>query len=229
MPSLAAAGRTERLARLKEDRAVLGELFTSLQFHLDESHAVAMAIGTIEMELPSGKVERIEIRIEFGVGYPSRPPVAYDQAGRWPIDLDRHIVNRHAFCLYLRRVDEPDMHKPGAFEDYMFDLMLFLRQQLICDRIGRFPGPQWPHGLPAAYATHVTEMLDGDLGEAASAAWDAIRVGRLPRNDRCPCGSGLKLKHCHLESWSALLSLSVDAELLNFDYAELREIADAET
>ena len=42
------------------------------------------------------------------------------------------------------------------------------------------------------------EALAADEGEAKSAERPFVReMGKIGRNDLCPCGSGKKYKHCH--------------------------------
>jgi preprotein translocase subunit SecA len=38
---------------------------------------------------------------------------------------------------------------------------------------------------------------EGDTATAAKAAPFVRHVGKIGRNDPCPCGSGKKYKHCH--------------------------------
>lgn len=201
MPRRDGAGLRSRLIRLAGDGELLAEHYPALGFGVDPRRGTAVAEGPIRMELPDGTVDPIAVRIEFGGDYPSRPPRVFDVERRWPVDLERHIFDGHEFCLYLWGVDEPNLRPPDALLAFMADVVLFLRQQLICDSVGRFPGPTWPHGKPAAYATYILESLSALPARRRTAVWHAIRTGRLPRNGRCLCGSHKKLKRCHLDAW----------------------------
>ena len=226
MPPRGDAGRAERGRALDAARVLLAERYPRLRFsrHAD---GTAIAHGPIELELPDGTLDPLEVRIVFGPTYPATPPDAYDATGRWPVDPDRHIVTDHRFCLYFDRVDEPDMRAAGAFTAWMIDLVLFLHQQLVCDAIGgrHFPGPDWPHRERPAYAQHLLETLQAFSVDRRAHAWRAVRTRRMGRNSPCPCQSGRKIKHCHLTTLAELERISRRAGLAKATYDEIQETA----
>jgi hypothetical protein len=200
MSSRAAVGRRngqERLVRLRADRDLLAHDHPYLEYHLDEPQLTGIARGAVPVLLPDGQVDPIEIAIDFHHGYLPGPPTASDAGRRWLPDDDRHIPQDHSFCLYLRDIDEPDLTQPEALRLFMLDVVTFLEQQLIYDRIGRFPGPAWPHKRDA-YALYIVERLDREPADAVEPLWEAMRGEQLSRNAPCPCAGGAKYKKCHL-------------------------------
>ena len=228
MPPRGGAGRAERHDALESARALLAERYPRVRLSR-HSNGTAIAHGPIELELPDGTLDPIEVRIVFGPNYPATPPDASDAAGRWPVDPDRHIVTDHRFCLYFDPVDEPDLRAPEAFAGWMIDLVLFLHQQLVCDAIGgrRFPGPEWPHRERPAYAQHLIETLQAFPIDRRAHAWQAVRARRIERNWPCPCQSGRKIKRCHLATLAELERVGRRAGLAKVTYSELMEAADA--
>jgi len=214
--------RSRRSLRLKADRELLAVEHPYLSYDLDERRLTAVAQGTVPLALPDGRIDPIEIRIEFGLDYPRKPPVVFDVAKRWLPDDDRHIPADRSFCLYLRGVDEPDLALPSALKIFMLDVICFLEQQLIFDRIGRFPGPQWPHHRDA-YALHIVEQLISESQPAE--LWAAISSDEPERNDPCPCGSGTKYKRCHLDLVHGLDGIARSHSLKNLSYPDLKELA----
>lgn len=214
--------RGRRNSRLKLDRELLAVEHPYLSYDLDERRLTALAQGAVPLALPDGRIDPIEIRIEFGLDYPKKPPVVFDAAKRWLPDDDRHIPADHSFCLYLRGVDEPDLSLPSALKVFMLDIICFLEQQLIYDRIGRFPGPQWPHRRDA-YALYIVEELIAE--PQPEELWASISSTEPERNDRCPCGSGIKYKRCHLELVHRLDGVARSHSLKSFSYHDLKELA----
>jgi len=106
----------------------------------------------------------------------------------------------------------------------MLDVVCFLEQQLIYERIGRFPGPQWPHKRDA-YALYVVERLGDQSLDAAGRLWEVVRGAQQSRNAPCPCGCGLKYKKCHLTLATELARVAARYELGGFDYEGLRRYA----
>lgn len=228
MPPRGAAGRAEREKALDAARALVAERYPRLRFSRN-ADGTALAHGPIELELPDGAVDPVDVVIVFGPHYPAKPPDAYDAARRWPADPDRHIVADHRFCLYFDHIDEPNMRAPDALAAWMIDLVLFLHQQLVCEAIGgrRFPGPEWPHRERAAYAQHLIETLEAFPVDRRADVWQAVRARRMERNWPCPCQSGRKIKRCHLTTLAELKRVGRRAGLAKATYGELQEVAGA--
>ena len=107
----------------------------------------------------------------------------------------------------------------------MLDVICFLEQQLIFDRIGRFPGPQWPHHRDA-YALHIVEQLHL-LSPNPPSCGPRSAPDEPERNDPCPCGSGAKYKRCHLDLIHGLDGIARSHSLKNLSYRGLRSSAGA--
>lgn len=130
MSSRAGAGRPDRrqrLARLRADRDLLAREHPYLEYCLNEGPLTALARGAIPMLLPDGRIDPIEITVDFHRGYVPGAPTVYDSARRWTPDSDRHIPSDHSFCMYLSDVDEPDLRLPSALRVFMLDIVCFLR------------------------------------------------------------------------------------------------------
>jgi len=228
MSSRVGAGRLDRGTRLKRlhaDRELLARAHPYLEYRLDQRDLTGFARGAVPLLLPDGQIDPIEIAIHFGPAYPSRPPTVRDAGPRWIPDNDRHIPSDHSFCLYLRDVDQPDLTWPAALKVFMLDIVCFLEQQLIYDRIGRFAGPQWPH-TRAAYALYIVEQLASEPAAIAERLWDAIRGAPPARNDPCPCAAGNKYKRCHLDLITHLARIATRYDLRDHSYTHLRRFAD---
>lgn len=229
MSSRSAAGhlrRRERLARLQADRVLFAAHYPYLNYRLDEQRMTGLAQGPVPLVLPDGQVEPIEIGVHFHPGYLPGPPTVFDAARRWLPDDDRHIPADHSFCLYLRDIDEPDLTRGDALRVFMLDVFCFLEQQLIYDRISRFPGPQWPHRRDA-YALYIVEQLSGEPAATAERLWNASRGDQPSRNDPCPCASGAKYKRCHLPLVRELAGVASRHALSVHTYESLRRFAGA--
>ncbi|MFQ6773776.1 preprotein translocase subunit SecA [Cereibacter sphaeroides] len=80
--------------------------------------------------------------------------------------------------------------RPLSEEEQQAMMRQFLDQQRAA---AAAEAPVAPAPQPAAAAPQPTpELVGADAGEPDPAAW-----GNVARNDPCPCGSGLKYKHCH--------------------------------
>ncbi|AZB54004.1 preprotein translocase subunit SecA [Cereibacter sphaeroides] len=80
--------------------------------------------------------------------------------------------------------------RPLSEEEQQAMMRQFLDQQRAA---AAAEAPVAPAPQPAAAAPQPTpELVGAEAGEPDPASW-----GNVARNDPCPCGSGLKYKHCH--------------------------------
>jgi hypothetical protein len=157
----------------------------------------AVAEGEVDVDVGAGCFEPVEIRLIFDGDYPTRPPRVFDRAGRWRPEMDRHLYSNGEFCLWLDRVDVPDVSAAAGLDRFLKRLLVFLHDQFVYDDIERWLGPEWPHGPQAAYAQHLIEQLCVSDAELFRRIWPVL-LGAPQRPDRaCPCGSGLVYGRCH--------------------------------
>lgn len=198
-------------ARLTHDRALIAERYPGLSYRI---HAVSKRVfleGNLILRGDAGVPERIEIRIEFPDHYPREEPTVSEVGERFPHILDRHFHPNGACCLWLPPKSCWKGHDPDGLLSFLDEVVLFFDRQLICDVVGYFPGPQWAHGY-AGYIEYVQEHLrDHRLFVALVPVFtNDLNPGR---NDVCPCGSGRKFKHCHLDTVETI-RLEVGSERL---------------
>lgn len=190
--------------RLATDWAVVEKCYPGLSYRVDDAEERVYLEGALLLALEQTRVRTdIQVRIEFPPGYPLKEPRAYDSAGRFPHIADRHFFPDGRCCLWLPPESQWDRAAPDGLCRYLDQVALFFYRQLLCDALstnGRviWPGKARAHG-DLGYVEYVLDLLDGDekmLDVLAPALGNTIQLGR---NDRCPCGSGIKYKRCHLE------------------------------
>jgi hypothetical protein len=192
------AGTPDRLS-VTRDRELIAEHYPGLR--LEHAGSTSVITGKLALTMPDGEIEEVGVWVELAEDHPHHQPIAYDADERWTPELDRHILSDHSFCLFLARVDEPDIQGEAGILPFMRELEMFVRQQLILDSQrrfdpdARFPGPEWPHGN-AAYALLAALLLDNEPAQTRAALWDAARFS-LDGHEPCTCGSGRSHKKCH--------------------------------
>jgi SEC-C motif len=187
----------ERRLRFEEDRLILAGIFPRVRHIVFMDGSGAVAEGPVEVDVGAGCFEPVQIRLVFDGDYPARPPRVFDWARRWRPEIDRHLYANGEFCLWLDRVDVPDVTSPTGFGLFLKRLLVFLHDQFVYDDLGRWPGPEWPHGPQAAYAQHLIEHLRVAEPGSFRRLWPVL-LGAPQRPDRaCPCGSGLVYGSCH--------------------------------
>jgi preprotein translocase subunit SecA len=114
-----------------------------------------------------------------------------------------HLWREHLVTLdHLRQViglrgyaqrDPLNEYKSEAFQ--LFEAMLSNLREAVTAQLMRVEVVTTPppEPLPVMQAHH----LNADAGSPRRDPNDPSTWGRVGRNEACPCGSGLKYKHCH--------------------------------
>jgi hypothetical protein len=162
----------------------------------------------------SGITTRVAVRLDFPARYPEQEPTAYDDEGRFPPGLDRHILRDGRCCLWLPPRSRWKPYDLDALLPFLDEVALFFDRQLVYEATGgkKWPGGEYPHGH-AGYLEFLQETLTVDRSKIEALAPALLNRARPERNDPCPCGSGRKFKRCHaLGIWQ--LQQTIDSMLM---------------
>jgi hypothetical protein len=177
---------------------LLARHYSTLTLEVDEQERRARITGRLEVVAGCG-TSRGEVALEFVYppDYPASPPRVREMEGRFPHDIERHIVKDGWFCLQLPETRELDLAATHTIVDFVDQVVVFLDRQFVYESMGgKWPGPAWGHGY-AAHAEYLQQELGVETGRLRALL--SSLLARAPgRNDTCPCGSGSKFKRCHL-------------------------------
>lgn len=150
------------------------------------------------------------IRLSLSAIYPREAPILHCHPREIPWELDRHVLpNSGTACLCAR--SEYRLHWPegSTVSDFIERLVRpFLSGQFYYDAHDRWPPTgQRSHGVKGiieAY-TELCEPLGGTSLETIEKVMRLLARTNDPKgHEPCPCGSGLRLRHCHRDAMSEL-------------------------
>lgn len=189
--------RARHVALLADIEAALLEIQPHLKIVSREPKVVIE--GWFLLSDSKGPFDRFQIRILVVDGYPEREPKVFETGERIPRDRDRHINPDGDCCLEVWEAwlaNAPDTSFRGFLASPVHEFFL---GQFWFEVKGVWPFGARPHGtdgMVQAYADvlRVKAKQETVLNylRALAKAWPK---GHWP----CPCGSGLKLSHCHRE------------------------------
>jgi hypothetical protein len=120
---------------------------------------------------------------------------------------DRKAVSKEmigSYSQFVASLDNPEHHHQHDFEVELLD---FYQPELIAERQKRWkqeaeepetlywePGAPPPASAPPAW--RLDEDIEAPVGYEVSETGSIISMGKVGRNDPCPCGSGKKYKKC---------------------------------
>ncbi len=185
--------------RLRSDEACIAATFPDLRYHIDEDAGRVLLEGLITLVAECGVPTRIPVRVEFPGDYPTREPRVYDASDRFPHEANRHFYSDGQCCLWLLPESRWNAEDPEGLVRFLEEVAVFFDRQLVYEVEGKgiWPGPQRGHSGDG-YVEYVQELLGQDQQLLAVLAPIFANKSSIGRNHRCPCGSGLKYKKCHL-------------------------------
>ena len=200
--------RRDNGPRLAADTVLVAENFPALAFRIDEEAQLVLLEGPIVIGSACGIGTSIETKLIFPRSYPDVEPFAYDAAQRFKPFPGKTIEDRHMYasgqcCLWLPPRSPWSPSNPNALRDFLDQLVVFFDRQLIYDDTGVWPGPAYEHG-EQGYRQFIMEELQNDAALADALSPAILRRVSISRNERCPCGSELKFKKCHLRIVEAI-------------------------
>lgn len=170
--------------------------------YADLRFRVAGDLIIVEGDLPlvaEGKVrDSYSVEITLARDHPKSLPVVREVAGRIPREIDRHI-NRDGSCCVLLPDERWKSWPVGApLVDFLNGPVrnFFICQSLVED------GDPWPmdqlaHGTDGVRASYV-ELLGTNDMSTICAYLACMAAKQVKGHWSCPCGSGKRLRDCHL-------------------------------
>lgn len=154
--------------------------------------------GSLEIKEGSKILDRFSIEIQLPADYPEGVPVVFETAGRIPHTLDRHCYDTGASCLFLPEERWRAWPKgssllqliDGPVRNYFIGQSVFE-----CD--GVWPFDQWDHGF-LGRKQYYRELLGTDDPGKVRRYFEILTAKKIKGHWECPCGSGQKLRACHM-------------------------------
>lgn len=154
----------------------------------------------------SGKpLDGYDLKIRFPESYPRRLPRVWETGGQLPDHhLERHVSRREGCCLFV--AEEFYLRHPDGFTVLQYlegPVNNYFLAQLHYEHLGEWPWPDRSHelaGIEEAYE----DLLGVSGQDAILGCVDLLRRRELKGRWDCPCGSGRKLRDCHLDKFREL-------------------------
>lgn len=188
----------------KTNPVLLEEIESTLDAYADlrlvEENQTILVRGTFPVLDDRGEVlDRYQVEVRFPGDYPVSLPHVYETAGRVPRTVDRHTYTPSGRCCvvvdedWLVKVGEPSFRAflDGPVRNY------FIGQTLV-EAVHPWPFGERSHAVKGLVETY-GEWFDTEDKATVLRHLECIRHEQIKGHWLCPCGSGEKLRKCHLE------------------------------
>lgn len=172
----------------------------------------------------NGEPLPIQLEIHIPQDYPAGLPMAFEVGGLIPRGTDRwHLMTDNSLCLGSRIEVIRRFRTDPTIRGYLESLVLpYLHGFLNRNESGVPPQGELPHGAEGTLQDY-QRILNVEQPKVVLPLLAILALGKYSGNQPCPCGSGKKLKRCHLwrireiESLQTKRQFAVDVlEIQNF-------------
>jgi len=154
-----------------------------------------------------------EIEILIPDGYPTTVPIALETGGKIPADF--HKMDDGSLCLGAPLEVRMTFAKHRSLLGFIKEQVIpYLFSHACWERSGQMPFGDRKHGA-AGILDSYKELFDVDEDLAAMGLLRILADDNYRGHTLCPCGSGLKLRHCHGED---LLAIKKHQSTTEFTY-----------
>lgn len=182
---------------LDELRRGLRARYPSLHAEICDGHVVVRGVFTVVHD--HVELERYLLELLLADDHPCSAPLVWEIGNRIPRSRDRHVnPTDGTLCLGLPE----EIWKIGSEG---FELSTYLEGPVRTFLIGNSlfeRGEKWPHGEWAHGASGICQFYGEKIGFSDPATvcqlLEMLSKRRIKGHWLCPCGSGRKLRKCHV-------------------------------
>jgi hypothetical protein len=207
----------------KDLNAVL-EMFPKLKLvEKDKKKSLSGEIAIFDAA--ANYVDSFDIKVTIPRNYPHGFPLLFETGNKFEHIPDRHISEDGSCCVCSLQESDLVSQKGIAIKNFFLRYVIpYLANQLYFDSEEEWVNGDYEHGADGILQYYKELFTINDIGEVINLL-SFFNSKKLNRNDNCFCGSGSKLKRCHLEVYCAIKDLSknrIETDLLYLKYLSKR-------
>lgn len=190
----------------KKEAEIIQNDYPGLILVADEKNATPSISGIIQLEDEKGSfIDSYKIKIIPTTDYPNRFPHVFEIGGRIPINIDWHVYPDDGHCCISSIPEEILICKNGiSLHNYIENQVkpYFFNQKH--RELNGFFLKERPHGTEGNVQFFIETFKTKDLATIIKYLVFIRQRNEPNRVSLCFCGSGLKYRKCHRETYRVL-------------------------
>lgn len=181
----------------EREKAEVERAYTYLHFSVKDDQI--RIYGSLEIKEGAKVLDRYAIEIHLPDSYPDSVPVVFEVGGRIPRTQDRHCFEQTGASCVLLREERWRVWPTGSSLLQFVDgpVRNYFISQAVFERDGVWPLGQWEHGL-YGQKQYYRETFGTDDLPKVSKYLEYLAAEKVKGHWDCPCGSGKRLRNCHM-------------------------------
>lgn len=183
------------------------EMFPKLKlFEKDKRKSVCGEIAIFDVL--GNYVDSFDIKVTVPRNYPHGFPLLFETGNKFQHIPDRHISDDGSCCVCSLQESDLVRQKGITIKDFFLRYVIpYLANQLYFDSEEEWANGDYEHGEDGILQFYKELFKINDIGEVINLL-SFFNTKKMNRNDDCFCGSGSKLKRCHLDVYNITKDLS---------------------
>jgi hypothetical protein len=182
----------------EKEKAEVEAAYPNLHFYIEND--LVDVRGTFPIVHGEKVLDRYAIKMELPRDYPKSLPIVRETAGRIPHVSDFHVNPTDGTCCVILPDERWKVWPVGAtLLSFLSGPVrnFFLGQRLV--QLGEgWPFGQWGHGAEGI-REYYTELLGTSEVQVIVKYLECVSAKKIKGHWPCPCGSGDRLRGCHLK------------------------------
>lgn len=218
----------KRKSVFEKDFEGVKERFPKLSYSWDKKRNLWVVSGDLDICDTIGIYwNTFRITILVPRGYPFCVPIVIERSDIIPRHVDWHVSPQGICCLDAEQ-SLLAMSKTGIIlTDFIAEkIYTFFANQLHKLESERYAGEEYAHHTAGTIQYYLEDLKIPSVEKTIAILQMVLTNSGLGRNEKCPCASGLKLKHCHLQAIETIKSFGYkrilsDLESIKVHLAEI--------
>jgi hypothetical protein len=192
---------------LDKDIAEVQDLFPKLK--LFEKKKQKQLVGEIDIfDSHNQYAGSYDIKVIIPLRYPYGFPQLFETGNKFEHVPDRHVNDDDSCCICsLQEVDRISQRGISLVDFFVKHAVPYLANQIYFDNEGIWANGDYDHGAEGIFQFYKELLQSSDIKEVLRLVI-FFNEKKMHRNDDCYCGSGEKLKKCHLKTYNSISDLS---------------------
>ncbi|UFH34550.1 SEC-C metal-binding domain-containing protein [Flavobacterium acetivorans] len=192
---------------LNKDLNEVLEMFPKLK--LSEKDKKKSVCGEIAIfDAADNYVDSFDIKVTIPRNYPHGFPLLFETGNKFEHIPDRHISEDGSCCVSSLQESDLVSQKGITIKDFFLRYVIpYLANQLYFDSQEEWANGDYEHGSDGILQYYRELFKMDDIEQVISLLY-FFNTKKMNRNDNCFCGSGSKLKRCHLDVYCNIKDFS---------------------
>jgi len=155
--------------------------------------------------------------------FPNQFPIVQEVGDRIPCNMDRHINTDGTLCFTTEAKAQIILRKKvkTLLDFFEYILIPFLQNNSYYEIHKEYLNGEYKHGLVGIFESYADIIDIDNLGLLIDILLLRLDDKKFLRNDICFCGSGKKVKNCHLNGYNDLFL--IDNSIIKSDLLKLKQ------